>query len=138
MSPPNRKKFRWGITIPTGLTRSTDPTTRLRIKRTNRKCRIPIDLYPCRVEEKLIMRKSKGKWIMKKEMRMISKDGKISEFPRYTSSKEEEEEEEKEESEKKGSKEASEMRSNSESSSYAASDNKVESDLESTARSKPK
>ncbi|GJW46085.1 putative reverse transcriptase domain-containing protein [Tanacetum coccineum] len=46
-------------------------------------------------------------------MRMISKDGTISEFPRYTSSKEEEEEEEEEEeneeSEKNGSKEASEI-----------------------------
>ncbi|GKF88114.1 hypothetical protein Tco_0258991, partial [Tanacetum coccineum] len=69
------------------------------------------------------MRKSGGKWIMKKERRMISKDGTISEFPGYTSSKEEEEEddeeeeeeEENEESEKKGSKETSEMRSNSES-----------------------
>ncbi|GKG59379.1 hypothetical protein Tco_0605030, partial [Tanacetum coccineum] len=30
------------------------------------------------------------------------------------------------------------MRSNSESSGYAASDNEVESDLESTARSEPK
>ncbi|GJS14797.1 putative nucleotidyltransferase, ribonuclease H [Tanacetum coccineum] len=65
---------------------------------------------------------------------MISKDGTISEFPGYTSSKEEEEEEE---SKKKGSKEASEMRSNSESSGYAASDNEVESDFESTARSEP-
>ncbi|GJW16528.1 putative reverse transcriptase domain-containing protein [Tanacetum coccineum] len=54
---------------------------------------------------------------MKKEMRMISKDGTISEFFGYTSSKEEEEEEdeeedeeeeEKEESKKKRSKEASE------------------------------
>ncbi|GJT25393.1 hypothetical protein Tco_0895330 [Tanacetum coccineum] len=60
---------------------------------------------------------------MKKEMRMISKDGTISEFSRYTSSNDEdeeedeeeeeeedeeenEEEEEKEESEKKRSKEA--------------------------------
>ncbi|GJT04672.1 hypothetical protein Tco_0839134 [Tanacetum coccineum] len=134
------------IVVPTGLKRYKDPETRLRIKQTNRKCRIPIDLYPCRVEEKLIMRKSEGKWIMKKEMRMISKDGTIYEFPRYTSSKEEEEEEEKEEeeeeekeeSEKKGSKEASEMGSNSESSGYAASDNEVESDLESRARSEPK
>ncbi|GKA81526.1 hypothetical protein Tco_0788218 [Tanacetum coccineum] len=94
------------------------------------KCRIPIDLYPCRVEEKLIMRKLEGKWIMKKEMRMISKDDTISEFPRYTSSKEEEEEEEEEEeneeSEKNGSKEASEIGSNSESSGYVASDNEVE------------
>ncbi|GJW81542.1 putative reverse transcriptase domain-containing protein, partial [Tanacetum coccineum] len=111
------------------------------MKWTNRKCRIPIDLYPCRVEEKLIMRKLEGEWIMKKEMRMISKDGTISEFLGYTSSKEkeeEEEEEEEEESKKKGSKEASEMGSNSESPGYAASDNEVESDLESTKRSEPK
>ncbi|GJW17797.1 hypothetical protein Tco_0025233 [Tanacetum coccineum] len=80
------------------------------------------------------MRKLEGKWIMKKEMIMISNDGTISEFTGYTSSKEEKEEESK----KKGSKEASEIRSNSESSSYAAFDNEVESDLESTARSEPK
>ncbi|GKA98238.1 hypothetical protein Tco_0826175 [Tanacetum coccineum] len=99
----------WGIIIPTGLKRYKDPETGLRIKWMNRKCRIPIDLYLCQVEEKLIMRKLEGNWIIKKEMRMISKEGTISEFPGYTSSKEEEdEEEEKEESEKKGSKEASE------------------------------
>ncbi|GJV39723.1 hypothetical protein Tco_1418163 [Tanacetum coccineum] len=69
------------------------------MKRTNRKCRIPIDLYPCRVEEKLIMREVEGKWIMKKKMRMISKDDTVSEFPGYTSSKEEEDEEEEEEEE---------------------------------------
>nr|GEU87199.1 putative reverse transcriptase domain, ribonuclease H-like domain, aspartic peptidase domain protein [Tanacetum cinerariifolium] len=98
------------------------------------------------------MRKLEGKWIMTKEMRIISKDGIISEFPGYTSSKEEKEEEKEEEEEDeedeeqeekeglkmKGSKEASEMGSNSESSGYAASDNEVESDLKSTARSKPK
>ncbi|GKE30653.1 putative reverse transcriptase domain-containing protein, partial [Tanacetum coccineum] len=79
-------------------------------------------------------------------MRMISKDGTISEFPGYTSSKEEEdeeedegeeEEEEKEESEKKRSKEESEIGSNSKPPGYAAIDNDVESDLESTARSEP-
>ncbi|GJZ88171.1 hypothetical protein Tco_1167941 [Tanacetum coccineum] len=82
---------------------------------------------------------------MKKEMRMISNDGIISEFPGYISSNEEEEEEEegdeeekKEESEKKRSKEASEMGSNSKPPGYAATDNDVESDLESTARSEPK
>ncbi|GKC52307.1 hypothetical protein Tco_1075052 [Tanacetum coccineum] len=118
------------------------------MKRMNRKCRIPIDLYSCRVEEKLIMRKLEGKWIIKKEMRMILKDGTISEFPGYTLSKEEEEEEEekeveeeeeeedeeeeeeeeKEEEEKKRSKEASGMGSNSEHPGYAAIDNEVESD----------
>ncbi|GJU02124.1 putative reverse transcriptase domain-containing protein [Tanacetum coccineum] len=154
MSPHTRKKFRWGIVVPTGLKRYTDLATGLRMKRTNRKCRIPIDLYPCRVEEKLIMRKVEGKWIMKKEMRMISKDGTISEFHGYTSSnkeeekedeeedeeenKEEDEEVEKEESEKKRSNEAAEIGSNSEPLGYAAIDNEVESDLESTTRSEPK
>ncbi|GJW15213.1 putative reverse transcriptase domain-containing protein [Tanacetum coccineum] len=96
---------------------------------------------------------------MKKEMRMISKDGTIYEFPGYTSSKEKEEEEdeeeeeeeegeeeeeeeeeekEKEELEKKRSKEASEIGSNFESPSCAAFDNEAESDLESTTRSEPK
>nr|GFD50383.1 hypothetical protein [Tanacetum cinerariifolium] len=74
---------------------------------------------------------------MKKEMRMISKDGTIFEFPGYTSSKEEYEEggeeEEKEESKKKGSNKSSEIGSNSEPPGYAAIDNEVESDLESTA-----
>nr|GEV84269.1 retrovirus-related Pol polyprotein from transposon TNT 1-94 [Tanacetum cinerariifolium] len=89
------------------------------------------------------MRKLEGEWIMKKKIRMISKDGTISKFPGYTSSKEEadeeeEEEEEKEESKKKGSKEALEVGSNTEHPGYAAIDNEVESDLESTARSEPK
>ncbi|GJS95777.1 hypothetical protein Tco_0802745 [Tanacetum coccineum] len=63
---------------------------------------------------------------MKKEIRMISKDGIIFEFPGYTSSKEKEEEEDEEEKEeeerkskRKGSKKASEIGSNSESSEMA-------------------
>ncbi|GJX89897.1 putative reverse transcriptase domain-containing protein, partial [Tanacetum coccineum] len=119
-----------------------------------------VELFP--IEEKLIMRKLEGKWIMKKEMRMISKDGTISEFLGYTLSKEEEEEEdeeeedeeeeeeedeedeeeeeeeeEKEELEKNRSKEELEIGSNSEPPGYAAIDNEIESDLESTARSEP-
>nr|GEU45020.1 putative reverse transcriptase domain-containing protein [Tanacetum cinerariifolium] len=96
--------------------------------------------------EKLIMRELEGEWTMQKEMRMISKDGTISKFPRFTSSKEEEneeedegkeEEEEKEELEKKRSKEASKIGSNSKPPCYATIDNDVESDLESTTRSEP-
>nr|GEW07139.1 zinc finger, CCHC-type [Tanacetum cinerariifolium] len=91
MSPRTCKKFRWGTVFPTGRKRYTDPETGLRINQTKRKCRIPIDLYPCRVEEKLIMKELEGEWIMKKEIRMISKDGTISKFPGYTSSKKKEE-----------------------------------------------
>nr|GEV80098.1 hypothetical protein [Tanacetum cinerariifolium] len=63
-------------------------------------------------------------------MRVVTQDRKADE--------EEEEEKEKEESEKKRSKEASEIGSNSEPPGYAAIDNEVESDLESTAWSEPK
>nr|GEV97791.1 hypothetical protein [Tanacetum cinerariifolium] len=70
----------------------------------------------------------------------------IFEFLGYTSSneekeerdEEEEEEEEKEESKKKGLKEASEIGLNSEPPGYAAIDNEVVLDLESTERSEPK
>nr|GEW49116.1 hypothetical protein [Tanacetum cinerariifolium] len=64
------------------------------------------------------MKELEGEWIMKKEMRMISKDGTISNFPKYTSSKEEEE------------KKASEIGSNSEPPGYAVIDDDVESDLD--------
>nr|GEX86980.1 putative reverse transcriptase domain-containing protein [Tanacetum cinerariifolium] len=90
------------------------------------------------------MRELEGERIMKKEMRMISKDSTISKFVRYTSSKEvevdkeEEEQKEKEELKKKRSKKASGMGLHSEPPGYAAIDNEVESDLESTAMSEPK
>nr|GEU45485.1 MAK10-like protein [Tanacetum cinerariifolium] len=47
--------------------------------------------------KKVLILNSFGKWIMKKEMRMISNDGIIPEFLGYTSSKEEEDEEKEEE-----------------------------------------
>ncbi|GKD96002.1 hypothetical protein Tco_1379899 [Tanacetum coccineum] len=66
MSPPDRKKFCWGIAHATGL------------------------------EEKLTMKVVDGENIMKMETKMIAKDGIVSKFPRkffgYTPSKEEEEE----------------------------------------------
>nr|GEU78601.1 hypothetical protein [Tanacetum cinerariifolium] len=98
----------WGTIFLTGLKCYKVPETGHRIKWTNRKCRITIDLYLCHVEEKLIMRKLEGKWIIKNEMRMILKDGTISKFPRYTSSKEEEEKEDEEEEEEENEEEEKE------------------------------
>ncbi|GKC77062.1 hypothetical protein Tco_1127836, partial [Tanacetum coccineum] len=87
------------------------------LKRINRKIRIPIELYPCRVKEKLTMKEVDGETIMKLEMKMIAKDGIVSKFPGkfpgYTPSKEEEE------PEKKGSKEALKKGPNYEFLSYA-------------------
>ncbi|GKE37235.1 hypothetical protein Tco_1460640, partial [Tanacetum coccineum] len=52
MSPRDRKKFRWGIAHANGCKGFTDPKTGICLKRISRKIRIPINLYPCRVEEK--------------------------------------------------------------------------------------
>ncbi|GJY19170.1 putative reverse transcriptase domain-containing protein [Tanacetum coccineum] len=93
MSPParvSRAKFRWGIAFATGLKLFIDPVTKLRMKHTNRKCRIPRGLHPHRIEDKLIKRNVGGEWIIEREMMMISKDGTISKFPEYHSSEEEE------------------------------------------------
>ncbi|GKA52710.1 hypothetical protein Tco_0746025 [Tanacetum coccineum] len=131
MSPPDRKKFHWGIALATGRKGFTEPKTGIWLKRINRKIRIPIDLYPCRVEEKLTMKVVDGETIMKLETKMIAKDGTVSKFPGYMTSKEE-----AEEPEKKRAKEAPEKGPKYEFLSYAVSDS--DSDLESTARSGPK
>ncbi|GJV33415.1 putative reverse transcriptase domain-containing protein [Tanacetum coccineum] len=121
MSPPDHKKFRCGIAHATGRKGFTDPKTGIWLKRINRKIRIPIDLYPCRVKEKLTMKEVDGETIMKLETKMIAKDGTVSKFPGkfpgYTPSKEE-----GEEPKKKGSKEAPRKGPNYEFLSYANPD----------------
>nr|GEU31960.1 hypothetical protein [Tanacetum cinerariifolium] len=89
---------------------------------------------------------SKWKDHMKERMDSLRKnktskevlEAKMVEIMKVEEEEEEEEEEEKEESVKKRSKEASKMGSNSEPPGYAAIDNEVESDLESTAMNEPK
>ncbi|GKA74986.1 hypothetical protein Tco_0781364 [Tanacetum coccineum] len=51
------KKFRWGTVFATGRRSFIELETGLRMKRTNRRTRVPIDLYPCHIEEKMIMKK---------------------------------------------------------------------------------
>ncbi|GKC06388.1 hypothetical protein Tco_0997998 [Tanacetum coccineum] len=90
------------------------------MKHTNCIVRIPKGLYPCRIEGKLTQKQVGGKWILVREMTMISKDGEISKFSGYHSSEEEVEENE-------GLKEVWEKME------YVISDS--DSDLESTASS---
>ncbi|GJX73831.1 reverse transcriptase domain-containing protein [Tanacetum coccineum] len=54
---PSKRKFRWGIMRSTRIKRYIDPISGCKIWRTNRKCRIPIDLYPFKVEESMTMKK---------------------------------------------------------------------------------
>ncbi|GJU14680.1 hypothetical protein Tco_1142646 [Tanacetum coccineum] len=66
MSPParaSRAKFHWGTAFVTGRKRFTDPETKLRIKHTNRRVRIPKGLYSRRIEEKLTKKQVGEKWI---------------------------------------------------------------------------
>ncbi|GJZ27052.1 putative reverse transcriptase domain-containing protein [Tanacetum coccineum] len=114
------RKYRWGTAFATRLKHFTDPVTKLRMKHTNSRFRIPKGLYPRQIEAKLTKKQVGGKWILVKETTMISKDGEISKFLGYHHLK------------KKRS------QGENESLGYEASDKEVESDLESTARSKPK
>nr|GEW83738.1 hypothetical protein [Tanacetum cinerariifolium] len=92
MSPlarASRAKFHWGIAFATGCKRYTDPETKLRMKHTNRRVRIPKGMYQHQIEEKLTKKQVGGEWIIEREMMMVSKDGTISKFLGYHSSEEE-------------------------------------------------
>nr|GFA17241.1 hypothetical protein [Tanacetum cinerariifolium] len=86
----SRVKFHLGITFAMGCKRYTDPKTKLRIKHTNCRVRIPKGLHPRRIKEKLTKKQVGGECIIKREMTRISKDGAISKFSGYHSSEEEE------------------------------------------------
>ncbi|GJX44330.1 putative reverse transcriptase domain-containing protein [Tanacetum coccineum] len=129
------------------------------MKHTNRRVRIPKGLYPRRIEEKLTKKQVGGKWTLVKEMLMISKDGEISEFHEYHSSGEEEPTEQPRALNKYGFVDHPELQMNEfaphrlpqregnmngwliededEPLEHEASEKGVDSDLESTASSKP-
>ncbi|GKF43274.1 hypothetical protein Tco_0129826, partial [Tanacetum coccineum] len=109
--------YREVVTRATGRRSFTDLKTEIWVRRLSRKIRIPIDLYPCQVEEKLIVKEVKGETIMKYETKITTNDGSVT-----TPLNEEEEEPNK--------------KPNYELLSYTVSDN--DSNLESTARNGPK
>ncbi|GKF42901.1 hypothetical protein Tco_0126243 [Tanacetum coccineum] len=91
---PSKRKFRWEIMRSTGIKRYINPISGCKIWRINRKCRIPIDLYPCNVEESMTMKKVGDQTIGVIRRRRIDKEGNVSGFQEYHTSNEEEEEEE--------------------------------------------
>ncbi|GJW38125.1 hypothetical protein Tco_0063970 [Tanacetum coccineum] len=50
------KKFRWGTVFATGRRSFIDLGTGLRMKRTNRRTRVPIGLYLCYIKEKMTIK----------------------------------------------------------------------------------
>nr|GEW61372.1 hypothetical protein [Tanacetum cinerariifolium] len=89
---PSKRKFRWEIMRSTRIKRYSDPIFGCKIWRTNRKCRIPIDLYPCKVEERMTMKKVGNQTIGVIRRKRIDKEGNVSRFQEYHTSDEEEEE----------------------------------------------
>ncbi|GJU24264.1 hypothetical protein Tco_1162885, partial [Tanacetum coccineum] len=61
MSPFLPKKFRMGVAIATGRKGYYKPGTRAWVSRVSRKIRIPIAMYPCRVEERLTIELVEGR-----------------------------------------------------------------------------
>ncbi|GJR62996.1 hypothetical protein Tco_1505158 [Tanacetum coccineum] len=56
------KKFCWGTVFITGRRSFIEPETGLRMKRTNRRTRVPIGIYLCHIKEKMTMNEFPGKF----------------------------------------------------------------------------
>ncbi|GJZ58033.1 putative reverse transcriptase domain-containing protein, partial [Tanacetum coccineum] len=52
-----------------------------KIRRGNRKIRVPIAMWPCKVEEKMTLKEVEGKTIQEFETKIIAKDGTITRVP---------------------------------------------------------
>ncbi|GKC85205.1 hypothetical protein Tco_1140922 [Tanacetum coccineum] len=126
MPPHLHKKFRMGVAIPKGCRGYYKPGTRAWVRRGSRKIRIPIDMYPCRVEERLTIKLVKGEVVLKIETTVTAKYCTITKFPgkfpEYKPTKEEEE--------------ISKLNATCKNVIYDISNS--DSDIESTARSGPR
>ncbi|GJQ98410.1 reverse transcriptase domain-containing protein [Tanacetum coccineum] len=87
MSPPIRRKYHDSVAFATGCKRIKNS------KRCNRKIRIPIAMWPCRVEEKMTLKKVDGQTVEEIETKIIARDDTITRVPGkfqgYETSKEE-------------------------------------------------
>ncbi|GKD40305.1 hypothetical protein Tco_1260512, partial [Tanacetum coccineum] len=75
MSPPIRRKFQNFVAFATGCKKIN------KIRRGNRKIRVPIAMWPCKVEEKMTLKEVDGKTIQEFETKITAKDGTITRVP---------------------------------------------------------
>nr|GEX74041.1 putative reverse transcriptase domain-containing protein [Tanacetum cinerariifolium] len=120
------KKFCMGVAIAKRCRGYYKPGTMAWVRRGSCKIRIPIDMNPSRVEERLTIKLVKGEEVLKIETTMTAKDGTITKFPgkflEYKPTKEAEE--------------IFKLKAVYENVIYDISES--DSDLESTARSGPR
>ncbi|GJU98103.1 hypothetical protein Tco_1327374 [Tanacetum coccineum] len=81
MPSHSHKKFRWGTVFATGCRSFIKPGSGHRMKRTNRRTHVLIDLYPCHIEEKMIMKKVRGESVMEWKTKVTTKEGTVIKFP---------------------------------------------------------
>ncbi|GKC42777.1 reverse transcriptase domain-containing protein [Tanacetum coccineum] len=75
MSPPIRRKYHNSVAFATGCKKIK------KCRRGNRKIRIPIAMWPCRVEEKMTLKEVDGQAVEEIETKIIAKDGTITRVP---------------------------------------------------------
>ncbi|GJR28208.1 putative reverse transcriptase domain-containing protein [Tanacetum coccineum] len=75
MSPSISRKYRASVAFATGCKRIN------KIRRGNRKIRVPIAMWPCKVEENMTLKEVDGKTIQEFETKIIAKDGTITGVP---------------------------------------------------------
>ncbi|GJY29273.1 hypothetical protein Tco_0405040 [Tanacetum coccineum] len=121
MSPPIRRKYHNSVAFATGCKRIK------KSKRCNRKIRIPIAMWPCRVEEKMTLKEVDGQRFEIEKTKIIAKDGTVTRVPGQFQGYETSEEEPP-----KGNMNGWLIEDEEE-----VERNEVDSDLESTASSKP-
>ncbi|GKA01932.1 putative reverse transcriptase domain-containing protein [Tanacetum coccineum] len=87
MSPPIRRKYHNSVAFATRCKKIK------KCRRGNRRIRIPIAMWPCRVEKKMTLKEVDGQTVEEMETKIIAKDGTITRVPRkfqgYETSKEE-------------------------------------------------
>ncbi|GJT24957.1 hypothetical protein Tco_0894894 [Tanacetum coccineum] len=52
------------------------------MKRTNRRTQVLINLYPCQIKEKMIIKKVMGESVMEWKTKVTTKEGTVIKFPR--------------------------------------------------------
>nr|GEU86280.1 ribonuclease H-like domain-containing protein [Tanacetum cinerariifolium] len=75
MSPPIRRKYHDLVAFATGCRKIKN------CKRCNHKIRVPIGMWPCKVEEKMTLKEVDGKTVEEIETKIIAKDGTVTRVP---------------------------------------------------------
>nr|GEV25505.1 hypothetical protein [Tanacetum cinerariifolium] len=74
------KKCRWGTVFATGRRSFIEPGTGLRMKRINRRTRVPIGLYTCHIKENMTIKEVRGELVMEWKTKVTTKEGVVIKF----------------------------------------------------------